>query len=788
MSACHNNMSLPRGELRRLSPEEDDWNLVGLSSEPLCNRTRGGGNGRPNVELMARRKANDPETVVLSSSELDSPSSVDDEDLEDEDESAPSKATKPTHQRVLLEVSMLQEAFKDYPCPECAQPLELNIRTVCITSRIDLVCNNKECPYICDFAKPTETTIHAEDDDKYDRMTDYALNVLFVLGMLSVGDGATEAGRLLGLLGLPNDTTMTNRSFGMIEDRIGPYIREICSEILDENMEEEAKLSMNEFDFNVWNMWRKNPAMGDLPVDRRPQIEASYDMAWQQKGSGHTYNSQSGHGSLFGSRSRKLIALSIKSRLCWYCSKYLLKNPEANEVPPHRCWKNHDGSAGSMEAAGAVDVVVDCFENKTVVIKRLCCDDSSVRADCQWSNENYMKAYNTDVLPMVPISKGPNKGKPQPRPDKGKLPPHIPEPKFVADPNHRRKGLNGLLIGIDMSNVSEKCTMTRMDSTRLAKNFGYMARTLKNRDENEYEDAAKACLEHHFDNHKYCGAWCKRKDLSEEVKKQSVKYYRCKKKDAELYELLKNSVEKYCTKDKLLDMAHSLDTNMNEAFNQICTWFAPKNKVYAGTGSLHNRIAFAVGINSIGIDAFFHRLFKKLGIPVTNNVAYYLKTKEKHRALRLEKIRTPAYKLHKNKKKMALLAENTLIAKKERHQRAGTYRKGMNLDDPIDEEVAAANAAARELKKKRKAENHCEYCGQNGHATRRSKKCSAKTESVKKYRRDGTLLADPPLPIEAISKPSNDDDLDECSVMDGLPWDTEYTSDHERDDANVGTL
>jgi hypothetical protein len=49
-----------------------------------------------------------------------------------------------------------------------------------------------------------------------------------------------------------------------------------------------------------------------------------------------------------------------------------------------------------------------------------------------------------------------------------------------------------------------------------------------------------------------------------------------------------------------MEMGHTLDTNMNEAFNQICTWFAPKNKVFAGTGSLHNRIAMAVSINSLG--------------------------------------------------------------------------------------------------------------------------------------------------------------------------------------------
>ena len=132
-------------------------------------------------------------------------------------------------------------------------------------------------------------------------------------------------------------------------------------------------------------------------------------------------------------------------------------------------------------------------------------------------------------------------------------------------------------------------------------------------------------------------------------------------------------------------MAHGLDTNMNEAFNQICTWFAPKNKVFAGTGSLNNRIACAVGINSLGVEVFFKRLFKKLGIKLTPNVAYYLHTREKSRVKRLETIRTRAAKQKKNKRKYDKLKDATLQAKKEFLKRQGAYQKGMNLDDPYGE-------------------------------------------------------------------------------------------------------
>jgi hypothetical protein len=207
---------------------------------------------------------------------------------------------------------------------------------------------------------------------------------------------------------------------------------------------------------------------------------------------------------LFGRYSRKIIGLVVKSKLCNFCTAFKKKLPEDLEVPDHRCWKNHNGSSESMDPSGAVQVLVDAFEKRKVVIKRLCCDDdSSIRADCQWSNADYFKNYNLDEVPKIAITKGKNKGKLQDRPDKGKLSLHVPEPLFVADPNHQRKRLTGELIKLDTSKADEKFTMTRMDSTGIGKNFGYMACTLKQKDPSEYVDAAKACLEHHFDCHQF---------------------------------------------------------------------------------------------------------------------------------------------------------------------------------------------------------------------------------------------------------------------------------------------
>jgi hypothetical protein len=425
---------------------------------------------------------------------------------------------------------------------------------------------------------------------------------------------------------------MEGRSFTKIEDRIGPLMREVCEEIVLANLIEEARLSMeasdsqDEHDFNLWKASLEDKTI-QLSQAKMPKIEASYDMAWQQKGYGHVYNLLSGHGVFIGQHTRKVVALVVKCKTCGVCNAWKKKHPDI-EILPHRCWQNHDGSSGSMESAGCLELVVSCYEKFQVIVHRLCCDDdSSIRADCQWNNADYTKNNNTTVVPLVAKKVGKNKGKMQPRPDKGKLPAHVPEPIFVADPNHRHKGLTGELIKLDKCNNDKRFTMTRMDSTRIGKNFGYMARTLKDRPHCEFVTAATAVLDHHFDIHDHCGDWCKRKNETPEQRQASPKYYRCINKDAKLYKILQETIARFITMDKLLEMDHGLDTNQNEAFNNLCTWFAPKNKVYDGSGSLHNRIACAVGISSMGIIGFTRNCFARwaLLLPTTLSITYNTK-------------------------------------------------------------------------------------------------------------------------------------------------------------------
>ena len=190
-----------------------------------------------------------------------------------------------------------------------------------------------------------------------------------------------------------------------------------------------------------------------------------------------------------------------------------------------------------MEAQACLNMVVELHNKYKCYVSKICADDdASTRSMLKWSNDDYMRINNTTVYPTSVITKGPNKGKLQKRANNRRLPPQIPEPFFVANPNHRKKVLTGELLALAAFPVSNKCGMTKMDANRIGKNFAYMICQLPRLREEQYLLAGKAVLDHHFDCHDFCGPQCQQKQLSEvSCELGNNKRFHCSKKDDALH-------------------------------------------------------------------------------------------------------------------------------------------------------------------------------------------------------------------------------------------------------------
>ena len=88
--------------------------------------------------------------------------------------------------------------------------------------------------------------------------------------------------------------------------------------------------------------------------------------------------------------------------------------------------------------------------------------------------------------------------------------------------------LTGDLRKLQQATGGKNKTCSKMDVSRIGKNFGYFVRLLQRMPREEYVEASKAVLEHHFDNHEHCGDWCIRKNQSLVERASKDWYYRSK--------------------------------------------------------------------------------------------------------------------------------------------------------------------------------------------------------------------------------------------------------------------
>lgn len=680
--------------------------------------------------------------------------------------------------RVIVESQQLKNIIEKHTfCPHCKSPVVASLPTCCIATNIRIQCTNELCTFVAierpasaDFPLPVDA-----GSPLITRTTDFAINILFVLSFMWSGDGGMEAGRLCGLLGLPKSTSMQS-AFGDIEKMVSPQLKAICDKVIRGNLEREVKHLLGDKIDNdgvlLFDLWKQK----QLPQQLWPRVRVAGDMGWSGRSSGHSYNSLSGHACLVSEHHREPIIWCIKSKHCCYCKSWNRRHTEDEQVPEHACSKNWDGSSGSMEPQAILDMVVRLNRDEQVIVDTIVTDDdSAIKAKCKWSNADHCHNNNTDEIPMI-INRNGNLTK---RPDKGMLPSDMEEPKFLADPNHRKRTLKGELYRLVNKKVADRHTLTKCDVLRISMNFAYMARTLKeDMTDDVIVERAKAVLEHHFDNHEHCGDWCRRKPqyvgpiTKAEHRSRRKKYYRNKERDTKLYNLLQQKLARFVAVDALREVCHDMDTNKNESLNNTIAWIAPKNKVYSGTASLSNRICIALCVTSLGVLPFFEEVFKQFGIVMTDDVRHYLEGLHLRRAKRIAKTKTTAGKKKRSKKFHDKLIEHTVVAKRERKKRQSTYKSGVGMDggyssddDNSDKDKATAS------KKKPTApgtdmSKYCKRCEQHGHSRASSKLCKHY-----KPKRGGFKSKDKATPQQTAhdEKVQTERDADELDVLDEMP-------------------
>ena len=224
--------------------------------------------------------------------------------------------------RIIVECKQVKNMLEKHVfCPLCKGPVIASLPTCCLATSIRIQCTNELCTFV-DVERPSFTDFelpHDAGSPLIERVTDSAINILFVLSFICSGDGGTKAGRLCGLLGLPKSTSMKESSFGDIEKSISPHLMSICDKVIHDNLVSEVKKVLGDKKDNnnvlLFDLWKEKK----LPHHLWPRLRTAGDMGWSGRSSSHTYNSLSGHACLVSEKNRTPIIWCVKSKHCCFC-------------------------------------------------------------------------------------------------------------------------------------------------------------------------------------------------------------------------------------------------------------------------------------------------------------------------------------------------------------------------------------------------------------------------------------------------------------------------------------
>jgi hypothetical protein len=224
---------------------------------------------------------------------------------------------------------------------------------------------------------------------KQREVMDYAVNVRAILASFYIGTGGMDIGLVNSCQGIAGGKSW-EKTFYNHSPRICKAIMKVVEDTLATNLIEEidltiaAKLAGKYSESEIVSLTQKFHANIKTGVDEvdNVRISLSFDMGWQKKGTGHTYDSHSGHAYYIGVRGRKVVRQIVYSKKCSICDVAVAMGEEPQDHED--CPRNYQtGSSKAMEATAALDLVLELHKLGIGVEFIVSDDDSTMRAHLQ---------------------------------------------------------------------------------------------------------------------------------------------------------------------------------------------------------------------------------------------------------------------------------------------------------------------------------------------------------------------------------------------------------------------
>jgi hypothetical protein len=304
---------------------------------------------------------------------------------------------------------------------------------------------------------------------------------------------------------------------------------------------------------------------------------------------------------LIGALKKKVLDSIIYNKKCGICTHHYLRSGSYNNVKPHRCVWNYEGTSKAMEAAGLVEMLIRAPEKYGVSICTIISDDDS---------NGRAKARH--------ITNG------------GLLPATVEEPKFLADPSHRKRVFARSIYNL-ASAPKKTSNIAKGMAGHLKYCYGACVKRNRHLPADKLSFKAYNILDHACSIHENCDeAWCydvKAKTLGK-VYNPPPEHRIDKAADECSCLQLKNIFEQYASVQQMAYCNHPFDTQTNESLNKAIATVALKQTCYSNTISLYSRVALVIGIHNLGYEFFFRNLFPELKMSCRDILLYLRKSDE----------------------------------------------------------------------------------------------------------------------------------------------------------------
>ena len=335
---------------------------------------------------------------------------------------------------------------------------------------------------------------------------------IFILGMLAAGMGESHVIKFLLTMGInpPSDTCLKDR-----QREVGHHFETLAKKTCDNAIIEEVNASKNS------NSHENVNSQNDSPVS----LCASVDAAWQRRGSERSYNSLSGHSSLIGEKTGKVLNYTTRKKSCRFSD-----TAERNGTKPreHDCRKNWQGSLKSVEPNMAIDM-----------IKGKPDDSFQIGAVSSDLDSTLSARIKTEIGRSV---------------------------EKLIDSNHLTKTLTTQLYQLKETHKELSTTFIAY----LKRCFIYAVK--QNDSVEEISDAISNIVNHVYGNHTNCKKWCNFSEDPESYKHKSLPRGKDLKGEG-LRKALKELFRAYSANSQKLRTLGS--TQSNESFNASVAFFAP---------------------------------------------------------------------------------------------------------------------------------------------------------------------------------------------------------------------